>query len=71
MRVKGKILNWGNSFGIRLDKSDAIEAGLTPNEDVEIEVKRKFSTGKDIWGTLPKKVDTAKALREIDEMFED
>ena len=72
MLVKGKILEWGNSFGLRLNKADATEAGLRPNQEVEIEIKRKVSTGRDMFGLLKaegRKVDTDKALREIDEMF--
>ena len=71
MKVKGKILNWGNSFGIRLDKSAALEAGLAPNEEVEVEVKRKISKVSDLFGLGEKRVDTTKALKEIDELFED
>ncbi|MBI2574351.1 hypothetical protein HYV82_00505 [Candidatus Woesearchaeota archaeon] len=71
MMVKGKILKWGNSLGLRLDKSAALRSGLLPNEEVEVEVKRKVTTGRDIFGKLERRVDTAKALREIDELFED
>lgn len=69
MITKGKVLNWGNSLGIRLGKSAAEQAGLQPNEEVEVEVKRKFTKAKDVFGTLANKADTKKALREIDEMF--
>ena len=69
MKAKGKILQWGNSLGIRLEKAEAVRAGLLPNEEAEIDIKRKISKAKDLLGRLPKKVDTAKALREIDEMF--
>lgn len=72
MKVKGKILEWGNSWGLRLSKPEAVAAGLQPNEEVEIEVKGKISTGKELFGILKdhgRKVDTEKALREIDEMF--
>lgn len=69
MIVKGKILEWGNSLGIRLNKAEALGAGLSQGEDVEVEVKRKITTGREVFGTLDKRVDTEKALREIDEMF--
>ena len=71
MKAKGRILEWGNSWGIRLNKASAMEAGFRPNEDVEVEIKGKITTGNDVWGTLKTKVDTAKALKEIDEMFEE
>ena len=69
MKAKGKILEWGNSWGIRLNKASAIEAGFRPNEEVEVEITEKATTGRDVWGTLPRNGDTAKALKEIDEMF--
>lgn len=69
MLVKGKILEWGNSFGIRLSRSDAVNAGFSGGDEVEVEIKRKITRGRDVFGTLERKVDTDKALREIDEMF--
>lgn len=69
MLMKGKILEWGNSFGLRLNKADVIGAGLQADEEVEVELKRKITTGRDVFGTLEKKADTDKALRDIDELF--
>ena len=69
MIAKGKLLEWGNSLGIRLNKAEAAAAGLHPNEEVEVEIKRKITTGREVFGTLEKKIDTEKALREIDVMF--
>ncbi len=72
MIAKGKILEWGNSLGIRLNKAEAAAAGLRPNDDVEVEVKEKFSKAKNLFGLLKdqgRKVDTEKALRQIDELF--
>ena len=69
--IKGKILKWGNSFGIRLEKASALHAGLQPNEEVEVDVKRKITKAGDVFGTLKTKADTEKVLREIDELFEE
>lgn len=69
MIAKGKILEWGNSLGIRLNKAEAAAAGLHPNDVVEVEIKTKFTKAKELFGTLKNKVDTEVALREIDEMF--
>ncbi|MBI3052347.1 hypothetical protein HYY74_07910 [Candidatus Woesearchaeota archaeon] len=52
-------------------KTDAVKAGLTPNSEVEVEVKRRFTTGAEVFGSLERKADTAKILKEIDEMFKD
>jgi len=32
--VKGKVLEWGNSFGIRVKKADLLEAGIGPGTEV-------------------------------------
>ncbi len=69
MKVKGKILEWGNSFGLRLNKAEALAAGIQTNDEVEVEVKTKFTKAREVFGTLKNKVNTEKALREIDEMF--
>ncbi len=74
MLVKGKILEWGNSFGLRLSKADVIGAGLRAEEEVEVEIKGKISKGRDVFGLLKKegrKVDTDKALEEIDRLFQE
>ncbi|MBI2133820.1 hypothetical protein HYU11_04015 [Candidatus Woesearchaeota archaeon] len=71
MKVKGKILKWGNSWGLRLDKAEAIKTGLAPDDEVEVDIRRKLTLVKDVFGTLKKTVDTQKALDEIDELFED
>lgn len=56
----GKILRWGNSYGIRLSKRDVEEAGLHEGEEVVVDVKaregekvpldwlRTFSLGEDL-----------------------
>jgi len=41
--MTGRVLEWGNSFGIRLRKSDLEDAGLTPGEEVTIRIERKLS----------------------------
>jgi antitoxin component of MazEF toxin-antitoxin module len=69
MQAKGKLLSWGNSIGIRLNKADLIGTGLDINDNVEVRIKKSYTKVKDIFGKLKKVVDTEKSLREIDEMF--
>ncbi len=71
MLVKGKILEWGNSFGLRLNKADMVGAGLHADQDVEVEIKPKLTKVKDVFGTIKKKVDTDKELEEIDKLFQE
>ena len=69
IEAEGKILKWGNSFGIRLNKNDLLGTDLKVDDNVKIKLEKKYTTGKDIFGTLKKKGDTQKELDEIDEMF--
>jgi len=39
--VEGRILEWGNSYGIRLKKADLERAGLAPGEDAVVRVARR------------------------------
>lgn len=41
--VEGKVLEWGNSFGIRVKKSDLLEAGIAPGTEVVLHLARKPS----------------------------
>lgn len=38
--IEGRILEWGNSYGIRLRKADLERAGLAPGEEAVIRVAR-------------------------------
>ena len=44
MIAKGKVLNWGNSMGIRLSKPVAESAGLQQNEEIEFEKAGKLAS---------------------------
>lgn len=39
--VEGKILRWGNSFGIRIRKGDLEDSGLQPDEEVLVRIERQ------------------------------
>lgn len=41
--VEGKVLEWGNSFGIRVKKSDLLEAGIAPGTEVVLHLARRPS----------------------------
>lgn len=36
--VEGRILAWGNSFGIRIRKEDLERSGLTPGAEVKVRI---------------------------------
>ena len=69
IETDGKILKWGNSLGIRISKEDLIGTDIGINDPVEVRIVKKYTKVKDIFGIIKKKVDTEKALREIDEEF--
>ena len=64
-------MKWGNSVGIRLDKSIALQEDLQPNIEVIVKIEKRITTGREIFGTFKKLVDTKKELKKIDEMFND
>lgn len=39
--VEGKILEWGNTYGIRVKKSDLEKAGLAPGTEVVVRLERR------------------------------
>lgn len=39
--IEGKILEWGNSYGIRLKKADVEEEGLRPGEEITVRIVGK------------------------------
>lgn len=40
--IAGRILEWGNSYGIRLKKSDLERTGLAPGADVVVHLERRL-----------------------------
>lgn len=39
--VEGRILEWGNSYGIRVRKADLERAGLAPGEEAIVRIARR------------------------------
>jgi hypothetical protein len=39
--VRGRILKWGNSYGIRLRRADLKKAGLTPGAEAIVRLPRR------------------------------
>ena len=39
--VKGRILRWGNSYGIRLPKAELKKAGLSPGSEAVVRMAKK------------------------------
>lgn len=37
--IEGKILEWGNSYGIRIKKRDLEEQGLQPGENITVRIE--------------------------------
>jgi antitoxin component of MazEF toxin-antitoxin module len=55
---------WGNSLGLRIKKEDVIGLELKENEDVIIEIQKKVSPLKLLWGLKTKnKITRAKFLQ--------
>ena len=55
---------WGNSLGLRIKKADVIGLELSENEDVVVEIRKKVSPLKLLWGFKTKnKITRTKFLQ--------
>jgi antitoxin component of MazEF toxin-antitoxin module len=54
MTVEGKVLKWGNSFGIRVNKEVVDKLKLNEHEIVELEIKKRDNPLKELFGSMPK-----------------
>lgn len=48
--MRAKVLEWGNSYGIRITKADAERLGLEPGDEVLLEVTAKPGDEIDVSG---------------------
>ncbi len=72
-QVDVKVKRWGNSFGIILPVRVVEKENLSEGKEIIVTIQSKEKTKvKDVFGILKKelsKVDTQKALREVDKAF--
>ncbi len=72
-QVDAKVKRWGNSFGIILPVRVVEKENLSEGKEIIVTIQSKEKTKvKDVFGILKKelsKVDTQKALREVDKAF--
>lgn len=61
---------WGNSIGIRIKKADVIGLELHENEDVVIEIQKKISPLKSLYGFDTKKKITRDKFEKHRAMME-
>ena len=70
--INAKTKQWGHSIGVILPKKVAIRQHIKPEQDIVIHIEdQKSSRVRDLFGINKRKIDTAKALKEIDGMFGD
>lgn len=50
MEIEGRILNWGNSFGIRLSKGDVEDLKVKPKDKVRVKVVRSKNPLEELFG---------------------
>ncbi len=62
--IQATAKKWGNSVGIIFPKMTKIREGQKVCVHVELEKKR--TTVRDIFGSLPSKISTQKLLKEVD-----
>lgn len=68
-----KIKQLGNSVGIIIPKAVAQEMNLKPETEVVIDIKKKSSILKELFGALPKlkDVDLKKVRKELESRYWD
>lgn len=52
MTTEGKVLKWGNSFGIRINKDVVEKLKLNEHETVELEIKKRDNPLKELFGSM-------------------
>ena len=72
LRTVKKLQPWGNSFGIRLTKSEMENERINPNDEVELVILKKSNPAREVFGSLKGKIKKPreKAMKEIDIAFE-
>ncbi len=50
MVINGTILEWGNSMGIRLKKSDLAALHLQPRQAVQVQITKIDNPLRELWG---------------------
>ncbi len=66
--IKVKTKKWGNSLGVIIPKKVVREQNIKPEQEVSIQINpNRFTTGKDIWGTMKFKKSTDQLMKEVDE----
>lgn len=72
-QIDVRVKKWGNSFGIVLPIRIIEKENLSEGKEITVTVQSKNKTKvKDVFGILKKelvKVDTQKALKEVDKAF--
>ena len=70
--INAKTKQWGHSIGVILPKKVTKMQHIKPEQNIVIHIEdQKSSKVRDLFGINKRKIDTAKALREIDKMFGD
>lgn len=67
IRVRKRVLRWGNSYGIRLTRKEL--QGTALREGVEVEVELRPRAPRVDWDRLPEFRLGRNASREIDEVL--
>ena len=59
-----KIKQWGNSLGVILPKEIVIEKNIKPDEEILLNIEKKRTILRELFGTLPFKKPTKILLEE-------
>ncbi len=74
IRMRGKVMKWGNSYGILLTKAGVKEAQIKENQEIEFFIPPKNNVLKETFGMLKGKMKkpTQEIMDEIRrELYDD
>jgi antitoxin component of MazEF toxin-antitoxin module len=70
--INAKTKKWGHSIGVIIPKKITRKQHIKPEQTIVIHIEdQKSLKVRDIFGINKRKIDTAKALKEIDNKFGD
>ena len=70
MSIATKAKKWGTSMAVIIPFEDAQRLNLKPGEDVMIDIQKKSTVLKDLFGSLKFKKNTEQILKEVREDLE-
>ena len=70
MCIEAKTKNWGNSLGVIIPRDMVKELGITAGEEIILDVQKKSTVLKELFGSIPLKRKTHQILNDVHKELE-